>query len=76
MKKRQALHCLFLSVILSLGVGCRHHNAFDDLRSASDKQIKSNPADQASEQIPPDVVLGKTYDKGPVHWFDLFFNWD
>lgn len=29
---------------------------------------KPNPAYQASEQVPPDCVLGKTYDGGPMKW--------
>jgi hypothetical protein len=78
MRKLFSIGMVLAFVVLCLSGCCKDKNksrndwdkSFAELR----KQEMFNPeARQASEQIPPVNILGKSYNSGPIHWLDVIF---
>ena len=78
MRKLFSIVMVLMFVVLCLNGCCRGSGVgkndwdknFDRLRK---QEMCNIEATQASEQVPPNNILGKSYDGGPIHWLDVIF---
>ena len=67
-RKTGIAFCLFGLLLMG---GCQKGKMGFGMPSILHGGVDPEAARQASEQIPPDNVTGKTYNGGPIMWWDL-----